>query len=71
MFVPVGELECWLKSQMQEQVSKKNWLFAMFEAMGADPDDAFYVNAGDDDVWEFIETARLWIDDPERRGMPH
>ncbi|WP_137709542.1 hypothetical protein [Sphingobium sp. RSMS] len=71
MFVPVGELECWLKTKIPEQVSKQNWLMAMFEAMGADPEDALYLKAGVDDVWAFIETARLWVDNPERQGMPN
>ncbi len=71
MFVPVGELECWLKTKNPEQVSKKNWLVAMFEVMGADPEDALYLKAGVDDVWKFIETARHWIDNPQRQGMPN
>jgi ABC-type cobalamin/Fe3+-siderophores transport system ATPase subunit len=70
LFVPVGELESWLSDLVSPKPSKQDWLLRMFEAMGADPSAKNYVRPDKGDVWSFIETARDWIGDPSRKGMP-
>jgi hypothetical protein len=67
--VPVGEIEAWLK-YLDVSASKENWLAAVFERMGADPDEPAYVRPRTGDVWEFIMQIAAWIRDPGRLGMP-
>lgn len=67
--VPGGELESWLKS-LDVDAAKKNWLQAVFDALGADPDSANYVAPQAGDVWTFVEEIGHWIKDSNRKGMP-
>lgn len=71
-FVPVGELECWISELFEPGGNKRksDWLIEAFRLMGSDPTNANYVSANRHDVWEFIAGMRLWIDDPDRKGVP-
>lgn len=71
-FVPVGEVEGWLRSELGEPTrsGKSEWLTNAFERLGSAPDSASYVHPGEGDVWEFVSGIRRWIDDPARRGIP-
>jgi hypothetical protein len=67
--VPGGELESWLKA-LGASNHGPNWLIAVFEAMGEDPDSAGYLLPGSDDVWAFLEKVRSWLVDARRKGIP-
>lgn len=70
-FVPVGELECWLNALgVQRTANKPKWITDMFTRMGANPAQADYVNAGNDDAWTFVEAIEGWINRPDRLGIP-
>lgn len=70
-FVSVGELECWLSTLGVPRPPKKSkWLTDMFTRMRSDPGAEDYVNAGNDDVWTFVEDIEVWINDPDRLGIP-
>jgi predicted ATPase len=64
-----GELESWLK-HLGATGHSPEWLIKMFEKMGEDPSDQHYVNAGDDDVWSFMDRVAAWLQDPNRKGIP-
>jgi hypothetical protein len=64
-----GELESWL-SNLRVEGHGPNWLVKMFDALGADPDAADYVDPGEGDVWSFLEEIRVWARDSNRRGIP-
>lgn len=68
--VHVGELECWLSSIGVSFDPKRTWLTRFFSSMGAEPNAPEYVSASTDDVWEFMERIKKWIDNPKRRGIP-
>ena len=68
-FVPVGELECWL-SELGIAKNKTHWLSRMFKEIGSDPAAEDYLNAGQNDVWEFIRGVERWIANPSRLGIP-
>jgi hypothetical protein len=65
---PVGELEAWLGS-VGATGEKSGWVTSLFSLIGSAPDDEKYVRPGDDDIWAFIDSIRVWLDDPERKGM--
>jgi len=70
--VPVGEVERWLIN-LGIQSHKQGWLVAMFERMGANPEDIDYVHADKEDkaeVWAFIGRVANWIANPNRKGIP-
>lgn len=52
--VSVGQLEDWLAQLGVVVAEKKDWLPAMFAAMGTDPSHSSYVKPGNDDVWVFL-----------------
>lgn len=68
--VSVGQLEDWLAQLGVVVAEKKDWLSAMFAAMGTDPTHASYVKPGNDDVWVFLRGIGRWVEDPNRKGMP-
>ncbi len=69
--VPIGELECWLSSLDIDRTNNKPlWLTSIFERLGDDPAADDYVEAGNDDVWDFISQIENWIGDPDRKGIP-
>lgn len=69
--VPGGELESWLPT-LSTGIAKKHWLAEMFKKMGT-PDDDFYVEPENDDVWQFIRDIGEWLDecsdDPQKLGI--
>lgn len=67
--VPKGVLESWLKDLGVEK-RKSDWLIAIFERMGSDPNDPAYVKPARDDVWLFMENIKKWFEDPLRKGLP-
>lgn len=66
--IPVGELESWLQG-ICATGKKTEWVISLFGLIGSAPDDEKYVRPGDDDIWAFIDSIRVWIDDAERNGM--
>lgn len=64
-----GELESWL-SHLSVPRNKTNWLTAVFEKMGDDPDSSGYVKPASGDVWAFVSRIAAWTGDPARRGIP-
>lgn len=69
-FVPVGELEGWMKISGAPRNDKAKWVLQVFGFMGADPEVAGYVAPEPDDVWAFLGAIKAWIDDPTRLGIP-
>ncbi len=67
--VSKGELETWLP-QLGAAGHGPPWLIDAFERMGENPDDDNYIEAGEDDVWEFISKIRAWAGNSGRRGIP-
>ena len=67
--VPGGELESWLR-KLGITGHGPNWLIAVFEAMGEDPDNLNYLRPTNDDVWAFLGKIRSWLVDPSRKGIP-
>lgn len=66
--VDCGELERWL-SHLGVTGKAPDWLIAMFDKLGSDPDDAAYVRPSTGDVWEFMRGIAAWLRDPLRQGM--
>lgn len=66
--VPVGELECWLP-QVKSYNHGSKWLIKKFESLGFDELSPDYVKPEENDVWEFIYTIKLWLENPQRLGM--
>jgi len=69
LLVPSGELEAWLK-QVGAAGHGPKWLIEMFERMGDGPGDANYLRPSDGDVWDFIGSAKFWLTNAERKGIP-
>lgn len=67
--VPGGELESWLKD-LGATGHGPGWLIDVFERMGEDPDSAVFTRPSEDDVWKFMSIIKLWLVDPQRRGIP-
>ena len=67
--VSVGRAEKWLAS-LHVDASKRNWMPAMFDRLGSDPDAAGYVKPATGDVWGFVRSIGNWIGNPQRKGMP-
>lgn len=67
--VPYGELETWLPD-LESVGHGPVWLIEKFKLMGSHQTDADYLFPGDNDVWNFIEDIKKWIDNPARKGMP-
>ena len=66
--VPVGELERWL-ARFNISAPKSEWLGRMLERLGTDPAEPAYVRPGESDVWDFLRSIALWMNDPNRKGM--
>ncbi|NJY61609.1 hypothetical protein HC174_02415 [Salinimicrobium sp. CDJ15-81-2] len=64
-----GELESWLKEQNVTGHGSK-WLIDIFGIMGDDPDDPNYLNPKENDVWDFLQKVKSWIDNPTKKGIP-
>jgi len=67
--VPAGELETWLKL-LGVTGKGPSWLIDMFQALGENPESPNFVKPSAGDVWDFIGLIKLWIADPQRRGIP-
>lgn len=67
--VKKGELESWLKP-LGANGHGPAWLIEVFGLMGENPDVAGYVKPGIGDVWDFIGQIKLWIENPNRKGIP-
>jgi len=67
--VPNGELESWLKG-LAVTGHGPNWLIAIFEKMGEDPNSPDYIKPENGDVWEFLEDISKWFFNPRRKGIP-
>lgn len=63
-----GEVESWLK-ELNVPGHGNDWLPQIFEKMGDDPSSDYYVEPSQDDVWEFIDSIKLWLETPEREGI--
>lgn len=64
-----GELESWLL-HLHATGHGPNWLIAVFEKMGEDPESIDYLKPSDDDVWSFIGEIKKWFTNPNRKGIP-
>lgn len=67
--VRYGEIESWL-ADLDLNKSKPNWLVAIFEKMGEDPNSKDYIRPNDGDVWKFIGDLKKWLTNPNRKGIP-
>lgn len=67
--VRCGELESWL-SGLAITGHGPTWLIPMFERLGEDPESATYIKPSDGDVWDFLYAIRLWLSNPNRKGIP-
>jgi len=65
-----GELECWLKI-LGANGHGPGWLIDIFTKMGDNPSDINYVKPTSGDVWDFIGSVRTWIENTNRKGIPH
>lgn len=64
-----GELESWLPN-LRATGHGPNWLIAVFEKMGEDPESLDYLKPSNDDVWSFIGEIKKWFTNPTRKGIP-
>ena len=64
-----GELESWLK-ELAVKGHGPNWLIAIFEKMGDDPENPNYIHPRIGDVWDFLGSAKKWLSNPNRNGIP-
>lgn len=67
--VPGGELESWLK-YLNCSGHGPSWLINIFEKMGEDPDKVDYLKPSSDDVWSFLSQLKVWLSNPNRKGIP-
>jgi hypothetical protein len=65
--VPVGELESWLQG-VGARGKKTDWVISLLGLIGK-PGDDNYLRPGANDIWEFIDGIRDWVDNPARDGM--
>ena len=71
--VRIGELESWLpKLEVENRESKSDWLISAFEKMESDPDSENYLKPDEEltDVWAFLESVKMWLKNPARKGIP-
>lgn len=69
LVVPGGELESWLKP-LGASGHGPSWLISVFEKMGEDPDAPNFLKPTSDDVWAFMQKVKVWLTDPNRKGIP-
>lgn len=67
--VPGGELESWIK-ELSASGHGPAWLIEVFEKMGEDPTQEFYVKPTDNDVWAFMNKIKEWLFNQRRKGIP-
>ena len=67
--VPNGELESWLKP-LSANGHGPAWLVDIFGKMGSDPALADYVQPAEGDVWDFMAKLKIWLNNPQRSGIP-
>jgi hypothetical protein len=67
--VRCGEIEAWLRD-LGAVGHGPTWLVDVFEKMGEDPEAEDYVRPTEGDVWEFVSSLKIWLEDPKRRGIP-
>lgn len=61
--IPNGEVEIWLSS-LGVKAKKEQWLSAIFERLGSDPDSNDYVKPPSElnDVWLFLKSINDWFE---------
>ena len=64
-----GELESWLP-ELEVSGHGPDWLLEVFQKMGEDPDRESYLRPRSDGVWAFLKQVKLWLSNPERKGIP-
>lgn len=69
LIVPGGELESWLK-EIGATGHGSKWLIEAFEKMGDTPEDLYYLEPSNGDVWDFIGQAKSWLSNNQRKGIP-
>ena len=67
--VKKGEMESWLP-ELRASGHGPSWLVDVFQSMGEDPDEEFYLRPGIDDVWSFMAEIKNWLSNPQRKGIP-
>ena len=67
--VEKGELESWLP-ELEVSGHGPDWLLEVFQKMGEDPDRESYLRPRSDGVWAFLKQVKLWLSNPERKGIP-
>ena len=67
--VKKGELESWLP-ELGASGHSSSWLVDVFQKMGEDPDDSYYLRPGINDVWSFLSEIKNWLSNPQRKGIP-
>lgn len=66
-----GELEAWLPHlKISKQAHGPDWLIQTFELMGEDTNSPTYIRPADGDVWDFIAKIKVWLSNPNRKGIP-
>ncbi len=69
LIVPRGEVERWL-TDLDVPRGKTKWLVNIFEKMGCSPDQPNYIHPAQGDVWDFIGSAKKWLLNENREGIP-
>lgn len=64
-----GELEQWLP-HLGATGHGPAWLVSVFQKMGEDPELPEFVRPSEGDVWEFLTSLKVWLENPTRRGIP-
>ena len=67
--VKKGELESWLP-ELGASGHSSSWLVDVFQKMGENPDDSYYLRPGINDVWSFLSEIKNWLSNPQRKGIP-
>ncbi|MFV5696255.1 ATP-dependent nuclease [Flavobacterium sp. LB3P122] len=64
-----GELESWLKP-LGATGHGSGWLINIFELMGENPETPNYTMPSNGDVWDFLGEIKIWMENPNRKGIP-
>lgn len=64
-----GELESWLKP-LGASGHGSSWLINIFELMGENPAMDNYILPSSGDVWDFLGEIKIWMENPNRKGIP-
>jgi ABC-type polar amino acid transport system ATPase subunit len=65
--VPCGQVENWLQP-LGVIGHGSGWLVEVFARLGNDDASPNYVQAGNGDVWDFLDRIGLWVNDANRKG---